>query len=56
MLTVILSASAYKDGSSCMEKFRILTDGLGPKDESLALDTGTAFHAGAAGYYRQLKG
>ena len=52
---VILSASSYQLASSCLEKFRIISGARGEKDESVALATGTAFHAGIAEYYRYMK-
>lgn len=50
---VVLSYSSYSDCSECMERYRILSNGLGPKEESLALEIGGAFHAGIAALYRQ---
>jgi len=54
---VIISASQYKTASSCLEKYRIQNGSLveETKEESLALDTGTAMHAGLAEFYRQVK-
>lgn len=51
---VILSASAYQDYTSCMEKGRRNALG-GGKEENLALQTGTVMHAGCAEFYRQLR-
>jgi hypothetical protein len=51
---VILSASSYQLASSCLEKFRIISGAVGGKDESLALDVGSAFHAGVGEFYKIL--
>lgn len=51
---VVLSYSSYTLASQCMEKFRIITGSLGSEEESIALQTGTAFHSGIAELYRQM--
>lgn len=51
---VILSASAYESYSRCMEMGRIEQDGLGGREDSEALQTGSCFHAGVAQFYRSL--
>lgn len=51
---VILSASAYETGTDCLEKYRQTSMGALVED-SLALDVGTAFHAGIAEVYRMVK-
>lgn len=48
--TVILSASSYQNSIRCLELTR-----LGESEESLALQTGTVFHAGLAAYYEQVR-
>lgn len=52
---VILSASSYQTAARCMELYRITAGAYGEKDTNLALDTGSAMHAGLADFYRQLK-
>jgi len=51
---VILGASAYSAYSECAENGRRNTL-KGNQEDSLALQIGTCFHAGAAEFYRQLK-
>lgn len=52
---VVLSASSYELGTQCMEKYRIVTSGLGKEEPSGDLDIGTGFHAGVAEVNRQLQ-
>lgn len=49
---VILSASAYGDWSSCMEKGRRNAQSTN-KEENMALETGTVMHSALACYYEQ---
>ncbi len=51
---VILSASAYSDWSRCAELGRQNAQS-GNKEESMALQTGSVFHAAVAEWYRQVK-
>ncbi|HET7150903.1 MAG TPA: hypothetical protein VFI60_05795 [Candidatus Acidoferrum sp.] len=50
---VVLSASAYETSVQCLEAYRRTL--LGAKEDSEALDIGTACHAGWAEWYRYLK-
>lgn len=50
---VVLSASAYQSSVQCLEKYRRSL--CGEKEDSEALDIGTAFHAGLSGWYKFLK-
>lgn len=50
---VVLSSSSYQASGECAEKYRLVSLAGGQNDQSLALDTGTAAHAGWAEYYRQ---
>jgi hypothetical protein len=52
--TVILSASSYATYTRCMELGRRLAQAAS-KESNMALDTGSAFHAGVASFYRQLR-
>lgn len=51
---VVLSASAYETSVQCLEAYRRTL--LGAKEDSEALDIGTACHTGWAEWYRYLKG
>lgn len=51
---VVLSASSYELGSTCMEKYRIETAGLDRNGNDEALDIGTGFHTGVAAVNRQI--
>lgn len=51
---VILGASAYSAYSECAEAGRRNTL-AGNKEQSMALDVGSVFHAAIASYYRQVK-
>lgn len=51
---VILSASSYAKSSECAEAYR-RSLAREEKESSIALDTGTVFHAICAEYFRQLK-
>ena len=48
---VVLSQSAYQTYSLCMERGRVAYGGHVPGENSLELDTGTAYHAAMATYY-----
>jgi hypothetical protein len=52
---VILSSSSYQSATRCMELYRLTAGAYGAKESNLALDTGSAMHAGLAEFYRQLK-
>lgn len=54
---VVISASQYKTASVCAEEYRIMNGTLieDKKESSLALETGTALHAGLGNFYQQLK-
>lgn len=52
---VILSASAYQNYGKCMELGRRNSMADGEKESNLALNTGTALHAGLASLYTQLR-
>lgn len=52
---VVLSSSSYQLAAECKEKYRQISGALGEKESSTALDVGTAFHAGVASFYKQLK-
>jgi hypothetical protein len=52
---VILSASQYANAASCKEKYRLVSGAIGEKENDIALETGSALHAGLGEYYRQLK-
>jgi hypothetical protein len=51
---VILSASSYELGTTCMEKYRIISGGLAHEEPSTDLDIGTGFHAGVGEVNKQL--
>jgi hypothetical protein len=52
---VVLSASAYQTAARCKELYRVQAGSLGTKESNLALETGSAMHAGLADYFRQIK-
>lgn len=52
---VILSASAYQNFTTCMERGRRIQYGLGLDDASFNLETGSVFHAGVAQMYREIQ-
>ena len=53
-LLVILSASAYGDFAHCAELWRLKSGGWFEKEESDAMNVGTAFHAGCAEFNRSM--
>lgn len=52
---VVMSASSYSDFTDCAEQWRLMNMCSGEKESNLALDTGTAYHAGIAELRRQVK-